>query len=133
MHLAEAVLFANEAFYAAFAQGDIRGMTELWAQDRPVTCLHPGWEPLHGREQVLASWQAILRQPPKVRCASPQAILTGEDSAYVLCYEVVQETALIATNIFVRQNKLWRMVHHQSGPTRGMPAPAAAPDPSRAN
>lgn len=133
VHLAEAVLFANETFYAAFAQGDFRAMAALWAEERPVTCLHPGWEPLQGRDQVLASWQAILRQPPKLRCLAAQAVLMGEDAAYVLCYEAMRDTTLVATNIFVRQNKLWRMVHHQSGPTRAVPSQEDAPDRGRAN
>ncbi len=39
--------------------------------------------------------------------------------------EVLEEAAgsgvLIATNIFVRENGAWKMVHHQAGPTAGVP------------
>ena len=50
----EAVLFANEAFYRAFAERDIAAMEQLWAQAAPVACIHPGWSPVVGRERVLA-------------------------------------------------------------------------------
>lgn len=133
MHGTDAILFANDAFYTAFAAGDYRAMADIWAIDRDVTCLHPGWEPLFGRDQVLASWQAILRQPPKLSCVAPRAVLTGEDSAYVLCYEQLGDAVLIATNIFVRQQKVWRIVHHQSGPTSGRPSVEKEPERGRPN
>ena len=28
---------------------------------------------------------------------------------------------MIATNVFVKEDGAWRMVHHQSGPTNGKP------------
>ena len=48
----EAVLFANEAFYQAFAARDLAAMEEVWAHHCPVACIHPGWPPLHGRQAV---------------------------------------------------------------------------------
>ena len=59
----DAVLFANEAFYRAFADRDIAAMEEIWASEAPVACIHPGWSPVIGRERVLASWRAILANP----------------------------------------------------------------------
>ena len=49
----DAVLFANEAFYRAFADRDIAAMEETWASEAPVACIHPGWSPVIGRERVL--------------------------------------------------------------------------------
>ena len=37
-----AVLFANDAFYLAFANRDYDAMDVIWARDAPVTCIHPG-------------------------------------------------------------------------------------------
>ncbi|TMA07756.1 MAG: DUF4440 domain-containing protein, partial [Deltaproteobacteria bacterium] len=54
------VLEANAAFYAAFTQRDADAMDVLWAREVPVACLHPGWEPLSGREEVVSSWRRIL-------------------------------------------------------------------------
>ena len=47
------LLFANETFYRAFAERDVTLMGALWAEQEPVTCLHPGWPPVEGRDAVL--------------------------------------------------------------------------------
>ena len=111
------VLAQNRAFYAAFRQRDLDSMDELWAQRVTVACVHPGWQPIRGREQVMASWRAILGQSsvPQVRCADASAHVMGE-TAFVLCEELLGEGRLVATNIFVREDDDWRLVHHQAGP-----------------
>ena len=47
------VLAQNRAFYAAFRQRDLDSMDELWATRAKVACVHPGWQPIRGREQVM--------------------------------------------------------------------------------
>jgi hypothetical protein len=37
----DAVLFANEAFYRAFADRDEEAMEDLWSATAQVACLHP--------------------------------------------------------------------------------------------
>ena len=54
------VLTANDAFYAAFRAQDLVAMDILWSRDARVLCVHPGWEPLEGRELVMRSWRAIF-------------------------------------------------------------------------
>jgi hypothetical protein len=118
----DAILFANEAFYRAFAERNFEAMEAVWARDHPVACIHPGWGPLSGRQEVMASWEAILKHPsqPHVTCLAPEVFILG-DTAYVICFEEVGGSYLLATNIFVRQGSLWRMVHHQAGPTSAAP------------
>jgi hypothetical protein len=119
----EAVLFANEAFYLAFCSRDLLAMADLWATGVPVSCIHPGWAPLLGRDDVLQSWEGILSgdASPTITCHGPRAHVYGE-AATVLCYERVPQSYLIATNIFIREGGLWKIVHHQAGPTNGAPA-----------
>ena len=66
------VLAANRAFFTAFSKRDPAAMASLWCQRAPVACVHPGWQALHGRDDVLASWEAILSHPesPKVDCSN---------------------------------------------------------------
>lgn len=121
----DTVLAANAAFYDAFLRRDLRAMERLWARNAPAACIHPGWPALYGREAVLASWAEILANPgaPAIRCAEPRVSLLGE-AAFVVCHEVIGNGRLVATNVFVREEGEWRMVHHQAGPFR---APSAAP------
>ena len=117
------LLRANRAFYDAFAGGDMEGMDALWAQRAPVACIHPGWPPLRGREDVMESWRSILLDgPPKIRCEQAQAQTLG-DVGFVTCLEQLETGTLVATNVFVREDALWHMVHHQAGPLTHWTAP----------
>ena len=114
----ESVLFANETFYQALADGNYTVMDALWSREAPVTCIHPGQHPLCDREQIMATWQQIFANgsSPTVCCHAPEAFVS-RDTGFVVCYELVADTMLIATNIFRREDRRWRMVHHQAGPT----------------
>jgi ketosteroid isomerase-like protein len=123
----DAVLFANEAFYLAIASRDVEAMIRIWAED-PVSCLHPGWAALVGRADVLESWERILSHDaaPKIICRKPRVLLHGEVAA-VVCYEEIDGEFLVATNLFRREGRQWRMVHHQAGPTAAQLPPEEPP------
>ncbi len=115
--LSAALLSANEAFYDAFDTADLDAMSAIWASEHAVACLHPGAPPIFGREAVLLSWVEILTAPqrPAIQCVDPQTIAFRE-SGMVICWEVLPGGALAATNVFVRESGVWRIVHHQAGP-----------------
>jgi hypothetical protein len=123
----DAVLFANEAFYRAFADRDIALMEALWAGD-PVACIHPGWPALTGRRAVMESWRRILAndRAPAITCRAADAFVMG-DGAFVICYEEIEGSVLVATNVFRRDGRRWLLVHHQAGPS---PAPPPTDDDS---
>ena len=114
----EAVLFANEAFYRAFHDRDVAAMEGVWASDGALACIHPGWPAILGRRDIMESWRGILGSPqaPSIQCRQPQALLCG-DVAFVVCYEEIAGSYLIATNIFRRQGRRWAMVHHHAAPS----------------
>lgn len=111
------VLAANGAFYDAFARRDLSAMDHLWARRVPVACIHPGWDVLRGREQVMESWRAILGDGggTDIRCSGAVVHVLGE-VAVVTCRERLAAGRLIATNVFVREEGRWKIVHHQATP-----------------
>lgn len=111
------VLEANEAFYRAFRERDAGAMDALWAEAHPVACIHPGWDVLDTRADVVASWRNILEAEgaPEVTCSAAEARVLGE-VAFVTCHEVLEGGRLAATNLFVREGAAWRLVHHQATP-----------------
>jgi hypothetical protein len=111
----DAVLSQNLEFYRAFSTRDIGLMERLWARHAPVSCIHPGWRLISGRDEVLRSWRSILRNPgaPSVLCYEESATVYG-DTALVTCEEELEDGTLAASNLFIRENGLWRLVHHQA-------------------
>lgn len=112
-----AVLFALEAFYRAFQMRDMEAMETVWADDESICCIHPGWHPLTGREEVMDTWSAILENPetPDVAFFNPAVQVYG-DVAVTTCHELIDGQYLSVTNVLVLREGRWLMVHHQAGP-----------------
>jgi ketosteroid isomerase-like protein len=122
------VLLVNQAFYDALQALNLEKMEAVWWHEDWVNCLHPGGDLIHGWEAVQESWANIFRSTDymRVSVSRPLLHLIG-DAAWISCVENVTSTfesgfasALIeATNIFVRREGSWRMVHHHAAPLPG--------------
>ena len=51
----------------------------------------------------------------------------------VICYEVIEGQALVATNLFRREKDGWKLVHHQASPAPSVPASDDDEPPQRPN
>ena len=112
----EAVLAANASFYQAFEVGDPEAMAVVWSGGALVSCTHPGWTAITGRDDVLESWARIFESSAgRVACLNPIPNVMG-DAAFVTCGESVGSNLLAATNIFVREGGTWCLVHHHASP-----------------
>jgi ketosteroid isomerase-like protein len=122
------VMACHAQFYAAFEGADYDAMVALWAEDDGVVCVHPGAPPIRGRQDVMRSWLALMAGSPYIQffLTDIEATVTG-DLASVTCTENVlaagADTPLsvfaggraVATNVFRRTSKGWRLwVHHAS-------------------
>jgi ketosteroid isomerase-like protein len=124
------VLAANDRFYAAFAERDFAAMDAVWETDTAVVCIHPGWPPIRGRKEILASWRSIFDndESPPIRCEAP-TVQRHADAATVVCRERLGGTVLVATNVFVHGADGWRMVHHHASALARVPdTPPLDPD-----
>jgi len=112
-----AVLAANEEFYRAFRERDMGALEDLWASRSPVACIHPGWDIMTDREEVLNSWRRILSSQDNVRieCRNTIPYLLN-DIAIVLAHELLSGHTLTVTNMFRLEEGEWRMIHHHSSP-----------------
>src|SRR3546814_6619118 len=100
----DALLAANGAFYMALGTGDLVAMERLWADRPQVSCVHPGWAPLLGRAEVMASWRALMARPQTVKVEEERVALHG-DAALVLCRERIGQTAFAASNLYARRSE----------------------------
>lgn len=122
----EAVLQANAMFYRAFELRDIEGMAEVWAREPYVRCIHPGWEPLCGWDEIVGSWGQIFRGIDLLRFElSDLTVRVGGHLAWIELCEKLEAThggkparsTVLATNIFERQpDGRWQMIHHHASP-----------------
>jgi len=119
------VLEANRAFYAALQTLDLEKMEDVWLHEDWVACLHPGWELLVGWEEIRGSWADIFRSTLRMLVAIGRTLVRVHgDTAWVCCLENVTSTyeggfstALVeVTNLFIRHDGRWRMVHHHTTP-----------------
>jgi hypothetical protein len=126
----DAVLAANAAYYHAFAIGDFAAMGRVWAQDN-VSCIHPGWPALIGRQSILESYRQIFSNPNQDRIEPRnETVMINGSEARVLCVEFVGGAALATTNLFERVGGAWRMTHHQASPIAALVEETAAQPPS---
>lgn len=106
---------ANERFYEAFSHRDLAAMEEVWAQGPTPTCIHPGWPPVRGRDEILSSWKAVFEQDATTKVAFENPTVTLTDRmAIVVCRERVGAAVLVGTNVFCEEDGRWRIVHHHS-------------------
>ena len=129
-----AILAANAAYYRAFAETDFAAMSRVWADDN-VSCVHPGWPALIGREAILESYRQILSNPDQDRIEPRhETVMIDGSEARVLCVEFVAGTALATTNLFRRVDGAWRMTHHQASPIAALvEEPVSQPPSNRLN
>jgi len=131
-----AVADANDAFYAALSDGDVKAMDEIWFPADWAECVHPGWTALRGWPAVRDSWRLIFEGAASV-AVSPTDVrvrIVG-DVAWVSCLERIATTdadqihtsQAQALNVFVRHDGRWRMVvHHASAVPFLVPQASAA-------
>jgi ketosteroid isomerase-like protein len=126
-----AILAANAAYYRAFTTADFAAMTRIWADDK-VSCIHPGWPVLIGRQAILESYHEILRNPNQERIEPRnETVMAAGEEARVFCVEFVGGAALAATNMFKRIDGAWRMTHHQASPIAALVEEVASQPSSR--
>ncbi len=121
----ETILAANQAFYNAFSNRDLKSMNFLWWQGTTSLCIHPGGEILIGWEKIESSWESIFGNTSSLEIDIEVIKIEIDES---LAYVVVRETVLqsgrgrsfkaqsIATNIFQKMAQKWYLVHHHGSP-----------------
>ena len=124
----EAVKLANQWFYRVFETLDIDQMSGVWDDQYEVTCVHPGWPLIQGRDDVIQSWASIFNNTMVMQFTITEtSVHIDRDWAWVVCTESlrsvvdgrVNEAKIEATNIFSKHGERWMIIHHHGSPVMG--------------
>ncbi len=121
----EEVTRANQEFYEAFESLDVNRMDRIWLQQEYVTCIHPGWSLRVGWPAVRDSWVLIFNNTFSMTFDLTEVqIQVAGDVAWVICTEnissrqgeAVNQSRVLATNLFERVGERWMIIHHHGSP-----------------
>ena len=115
---------AEAAFYDAFMKHDLDAMMAVWADDDEVYCVHPRGPRVTGVAQVRESWRQVFASAQNLRFQVRQqhllqAMMVSIHSVYEqisLTDESSARRCVVATNIYMRTERGWRMMAHHASP-----------------
>lgn len=129
---------AEAAFYEAFARRDLDAMMEVWAEEDDIYCVHPGSARVSGYEKVRESWRQIFSGGQDLRFSlrDQQLIHTMMLAVHSVCEHITvagqprAQQAMIATNVYQRTERGWRMVVHHAAVTPAATRPSVSGEPA---
>jgi uncharacterized protein (TIGR02246 family) len=118
---------AEAAFYEAFEAADLEAMMAVWADADDIACVHPGSVRLSGRQEVRESWRQIFSGSARLRfrIASLKAVEAPALAVHSVYEQIAIEgqpgagNPIVATNIYVRTERGWRLWMHHASPLAG--------------
>lgn len=116
---------AEAAFYDALARADLEAMMSVWSADDEVVCVHPNGPRIIGLAAVRELWRQIFASGMRLSVRTSHAVVS--ETLVLVVHNVLEEVAeagsepggppIVATNVYARGGKGWRMVMHHASPT----------------
>lgn len=119
-------------FYEALQQGNLDALMAVWADDDEIVCVHPGGPRVVGPAAIRASFEAIFSNAAiPVTPQQVHRLHTVSAAVHHLVEQVVVQTNegqrsawVLATNVYLKTERGWRLVVHHASPGRvGEPPP----------
>lgn len=116
---------AEAAFYQALREGDFDMMMSVWAQSEDIVCIHPGGPRISGHAAVRETWRQMLGKGKRLQVDLGEATIVSNATLAIhnLFEQISSEDghrrspAIVATNVYARDAKGWRMILHHASPT----------------
>lgn len=120
------------AFYEAISRADVDAVMSLWAEDDDIVCIHPGAPRLVGHASIRTAWESIFEKGGvHIRPVQVHVTKNMMTSVHNIIEEVhrpasrQQDIHILATNIYMKTPRGWRIVTHHASVVPGE-APANA-------
>lgn len=132
-------------FYDALQHGDLDRVMAVWSDDDDIVCVHPGGPRVVGAAAIRASFAELFAQGGAVR-ARPEQVRRVETLSSAV-HSVVErigpapgsqassaaggdDVFVVATNVYVRGARGWRLVAHHASPALALAYAGAEGTPS---
>lgn len=113
------------AFYEAMQSSDIEKLMACWADEDDIVCIHPGGPRVVGASAIRATFDAIFSQGGSIN-ARPEfvrrldtitsAVHSVLEKVDVITSEGPMAGYVLATNVYHKTPRGWRMVMHHASP-----------------
>jgi ketosteroid isomerase-like protein len=112
----------ENAFYEAIARADLDALMAVWADDEEIICIHPTGQRLLGATAIRDNWRNIFAHNPRLSVRISHSVrwsgmLIAVHSVVETLYVGNENTAhgpMLATNVFQRGARGWRLLSHHS-------------------
>ncbi len=126
---------AEEAFYTAFANSNLKAMMEVWLDSDTVTCVHPVGPRISGRDAVRGSWAEIFSNSGGLKFRLGEVSRTQDAllAIHVLHEHITvpgepgERPPAVATNIYQLTQDGWHMILHHASPVAAAVVRTATP------
>jgi ketosteroid isomerase-like protein len=117
---------AEDAFYDALDEGNLRQMLSVWAESDDICCLLPMYPMIQSRQGVVDVFTHLLSQGHGVSLAIAHmgwietddiAIHQVEETIMALPSDTPPPPPFYGTNIYRKDKTGWRLIVHQNAPT----------------
>ena len=113
------------AFYEALQKGDIEQLMACWADEDEIVCIHPGGPRIVGAGAIRAAFDTMFADggsisvhPDGIRRVDSMASAVHNvlERVDVMSSEGPVQAYVLATNVYHKTPKGWRMVVHHASP-----------------
>lgn len=132
MPVAPALRQASKSFYAALNQilkGNAAPMMDAWSQTPAATTMHPiggcerGWSKVKGPWAQVASiceGGKVKLTSARIHATKDMAVETGVETGTATMAGTAMTFNNRVTNVYVRNGREWKIVHHHTDPSADM-------------
>ncbi len=115
---------AEAEFYDALQSGDLERLMAVWSDDDDICCVHPGGARLIGATAIRASFAALFGHGPVgAMPGQVRRVETPSTSVHTVVERVpvaaggsVRDAIVVATNVYVKGPRGWKLVVHHASP-----------------
>lgn len=118
----------ENAFYEALQAADLERLMACWADDDEVICIHPGGPRLIGLGAIRSAFDALFSnggvrveaQAVRKIVGLGCAVHSVRERIEITTNEGLVEAHVLATNVYQKTSRGWRMVAHHASPGTGL-------------